>query len=77
MTDEKNTEHDVEALYLSLVENLPVSVARKDLSGRITFANQAFCALLDLSLDEVLGKSDFDLYPEELASKYRHDDKLV
>ena len=34
---------DMESLYLSLVENLPVHVARKDLSGKITFANRAFC----------------------------------
>ena len=75
--NESTTEHDVEALYMSLVENLPVSVARKDLAGHITFANQAFCALLGLEYDELLGKTDFDLFPEELASKYRHDDKLV
>ncbi|MCA9216768.1 MAG: PAS domain-containing protein [Planctomycetales bacterium] len=77
MKNNEPAEHDVEALYLSLVENLPVSVARKDLAGRITFANQAFCSLLELDLEDVLGKTDFDLYPEELASKYRHDDKLV
>ena len=75
--NESTTEHDVEALYMSLVENLPVSVARKDLAGHITFANQAFCALLGLEYEELLGKTDFDLFPEELASKYRHDDKLV
>ena len=75
--NQSTTEHDIEALYQSLVENLPVSVARKDLAGQITFANQAFCALLELDSDEVLGKTDFDLFPEELASKYRHDDKLV
>ena len=75
--NESTNEHDIAALYSSLVENLPVSVARKDLAGRITFANQAFCASLELSSEEVLGKTDFDLYPDELASKYRHDDKLV
>ncbi len=71
------SEKDLESLFLSLVENLPVHVARKDLSGRITFANQAFCRLLGLPRSEVIGKSDFDFFPKELAEKYRHDDLLV
>src|SRR5262249_24500731 len=34
-----------EALYHSLVENLPCMVVRKDREGRFTFANQRFCDL--------------------------------
>ena len=64
-------------LYLSLVENLPVYLMRKDLAGRFTFANQAFCRLLDLSLDEIRGTTDFDHYPRELAEKYQRDDVHV
>ncbi len=71
------TPEDLEALYSSLVENLPVHVTCKDLSGRITFANQSFCRLLGLPRDKVLGKTDFDFFPKELAEKYRHDDMLV
>ncbi len=68
---------DSEALYSSLVENLPVQVLRKDLEGRFTFANRSFCALLGKPLSEILGKTDFDFYPEELATKYRRDDRHV
>ena len=64
-------------LYLSLVENLPVYLMRKDTAGRFTFANQAFCKLLDRSLEEIRGTTDFDHYPTELAEKYRRDDVHV
>ncbi|MCA9241852.1 MAG: PAS domain-containing protein, partial [Planctomycetales bacterium] len=70
-------EKDLESLFESLVENLPVHVARKNLAGRITFANQAFCRLLGMTREEVVGKSDYDFFPKELADKYRHDDMLV
>jgi two-component system sensor histidine kinase/response regulator len=70
-------EKDLESLFLSLVENLPVHVARKDLRGHITFANQAFCRLLGLSRADVIGKTDYDFFPKDLAEKYRHDDMLV
>jgi len=68
---------DSQALYSSLVENLPVHVLRKDLDGKFTFANASFCRVAGRSLEEILGKTDFDLYPAELAEKYRHDDRLV
>ncbi|MGB9687976.1 response regulator [Thermogutta sp.] len=68
---------DSEALYASLVENLPVHVLRKDREGRFTFANSSFCRLLGLSREEILGKTDFDFYPPDLVSKYRRDDRRV
>ena len=68
---------DSQALYLSLVENLPVNVLRKDLDGRFTFANKSFCDLLGKPLEEITGKTDFDFFPEKLAQKYRQVDRQV
>ncbi len=68
---------DLRALYISLVENLPVHVLRKDMKGRILFANKSFCELLGKPLAEIKGKTDFDLFPKELAEKYRGDDRRV
>ena len=68
---------DSEALYSSLVENLPVHVLRKDRTGQFTFANRSFCRLLGRPFDEIIGKSDFDFYPRDLAEKYQADDRVV
>lgn len=68
---------DSEALYQSLVESLPQNIFRKDLAGRVTFGNQRYCATLGLPLDQLLGKTDHDLFPPELAEKYRRDDQAV
>ena len=66
-----------EALYHSLVDSLPIHVIRKNLDGELTFANRCYCELLDRSLEELIGKTDFDLFPEELAVKYVDDDRHV
>ncbi|MEZ6132966.1 MAG: PAS domain S-box protein [Planctomycetaceae bacterium] len=66
-----------EALYHSLVDSLPINVTRKDLQGRITFVNQPFCELVGRSAADLIGKTDFDLSPAELAAKYRSDDRYV
>ncbi|MGC8830650.1 MAG: PAS domain S-box protein [Verrucomicrobiia bacterium] len=68
---------DLNALYLSLVETLEQCVFRKDIEGRFTFGNSRFCKLLGRTLQEIIGKTDFDFYPEHLAKKYRADDKYV
>jgi PAS domain S-box-containing protein len=59
------------------VETLPQGVWRKDLEGRFTFGNQGFCESLGKPLDQIIGKTDFDFFPPDLADKYRRDDARV
>jgi serine/threonine-protein kinase len=66
-----------EALYHSLVESLPCVVLRKDLEGRFIFANQRYCEHLGRPLDQLLGKTDHDLFPPDLVPKYLRDDRHV
>jgi PAS domain S-box-containing protein len=80
ITERKRAERalrDSQRLYASLVENLPLCVLRKDRHGRFTFANRAFCEQVGRTLEQLLGKTDFDLYSQELAEKYRRDDARV
>ena len=66
-----------ESLYTSLVESLPISVFQKDKQFRLLFGNKRFCDAIGRTVDELRGKDDFDLFPVELATKYRHDDVHV
>ncbi|MCA9136040.1 MAG: response regulator [Planctomycetales bacterium] len=66
-----------EALYSSLVERMPMQVVRKDLKGRVVFGNQLYCQSMGMTLDEIIGKTDLDLFPKDLAKKYREDDRRV
>ncbi|WP_437191499.1 response regulator [Planctomicrobium sp. SH527] len=68
---------DSEALYHSLVQSLPVCVLRKDLQGKFIFANQAYCEFTTRRLDEIIGKTDFDFSPAEVAHKFQEDDHWV
>src|SRR5262245_20514908 len=68
---------DSEALYQSLVQSLPQNIYRKDCAGRVTFGNRHYCETLKLPLDKLLGKTDYDLFPVELARKYTADDQQV
>jgi PAS domain S-box-containing protein len=66
-----------EALYQSLVENIPQCILRKDRAGRFVFCSRNFCQLSGFSSEQLLGKTDADVYPPEPARKYREDDQRV
>ncbi len=66
-----------EAFYYSLVENIPQFIFCKDIEGRFTFVNQRFCNLLEKPFEEIIGKTDFDFFPRDLAQKYVDDDHRV
>ncbi|MEZ6145533.1 MAG: response regulator [Planctomycetaceae bacterium] len=67
----------LEAAYDSLVQNLPVGLIRKDLNGVFEFVNRPVCKEFGSTLEEVVGKTDYDFFPNELAEKYRADDQAV
>ena len=66
-----------QAIYLSLVESLPISVYRKDHEGRFIFANQRVCDFFDMTLEELIGKRDVDVHDAEMAVKYGRDDQVT
>ena len=66
-----------DAHYQSLVESLPLSVFRKDSGFRFVFGNKRFCEALSDPLESFRGKTDFDLFPQDLAAKYRSDDQRI
>ncbi len=68
---------DSEAFYHALIESLPQNIYRKDGDGRITFANRHYCNTLKKTAAELVGKTDFDLFPAHLAQKYVEDDRKV
>ena len=64
-------------LYESLVETIPLCVARKNLKGEFVFANRALRELFGKPLDEIVGRDDYQFSPRDLADKYREDDQRV
>ncbi|MFT5470886.1 MAG: two-component system CheB/CheR fusion protein [Verrucomicrobiales bacterium] len=64
-----------EAAHEFLLDHLPIFVLHKDLQGRITYVNQKFCELASKPAEELIGKSDAELYSPELAAEYLRADR--
>jgi PAS domain S-box-containing protein len=66
------------AILRSLIDNVPNFLYVKDTQAKFVVTN-LHCALQlgFKTTDELLGKSDFDIYPEHLAAGYYEDDQNV
>ncbi|HVO69224.1 MAG TPA: PAS domain S-box protein, partial [Aggregatilineaceae bacterium] len=61
-----------------LIDHLPDSVYVKDVEGRVLLANQADARIMGAAgPDDVIGKTDFDFHPPDLAAQYYADDMAV
>lgn len=66
------------SLLRTIVDNLPDLVYAKDHQGRFIVANRAMAELVGANApDDLRGKSDFDLFPSEMAARYAADEQEV
>jgi PAS domain S-box-containing protein len=65
-------------LLHTLIDNLPDYIYVKDAEGRFVIANMAVVRQMGLTtLDELVGKTDFDFFPHELAERYYAEEQVI
>lgn len=60
-----------------IIDNTPAVIFVKDLEGRYLLVNKEFETLFNVQQQTFAGKTDYDLFPRELADQYRKNDALV
>jgi PAS domain S-box-containing protein len=64
-------------LLQAVVDNTTAVISAKDLEGRYMLVNRGFEELFHMRREQVIGKTDHDLFPREQADGYRANDLLV
>ncbi|MBN2636167.1 MAG: PAS domain S-box protein [Prolixibacteraceae bacterium] len=64
-------------LLRTVIDNIPDAVYMKDINYRKVVANKIDAKRSNLEIEEIIGKTDFEIYPEEIAKKYFDDDRKV
>jgi PAS domain S-box-containing protein len=64
-------------ILLAVIDATPDAIFVKDLDGRYVLVNQAAAKFVGRTPEEVVGKNDFELYPEETARRFVQDDRTV
>jgi PAS domain S-box-containing protein len=61
----------------AVIEATPDAIFVKDLEGCYVLVNEAAARFLGRTPAEIVGKNDFELYPDETARRFVEDDKQV
>ncbi|PBB31197.1 ATP-binding protein [Mesorhizobium sp. WSM3868] len=62
-------------IFRAMVHELPDSLNVKDTQGRFIAANPATAELVRAaSVEDLIGKTDFDFYPKDVAERFRQDE---
>jgi diguanylate cyclase (GGDEF)-like protein/PAS domain S-box-containing protein len=77
LRQEKEALQDSEARVRAIADNANMVVFMKDLAGRYQFVNRRWLQLFHASEEQILGKTDLELFPENFAQAYRQHDHLV
>src|SRR5689334_96073 len=64
-------------ILLAVIDATPDAIFVKDLDGRYVLVNQAAARFIARTPEEVIGKNDFELYPEDTARRFVQDDRTV
>ena len=67
----------IEFQQKAILDNIPDIAWLKDLQGRFIAVNEPFAKACGFKVDEIIGKTDLDIWPKELALNYRADDQEV
>lgn len=66
------------AMLRAIVENLPDLIYVKDIEGHFQLVNQgAADAYGARAISDVIGKTDFDFFPREMAERFRKDERNI
>jgi PAS domain S-box-containing protein len=71
-----NAEHQLEVVT-SAMNSIPDVIFYKDMDGVYRGGNSAWAALVGKPLDQLIGKTDFDLFPADVARSFQSYDKAM
>jgi len=80
ITERKQAEEALQAGRLQLkaiLDNIPYIAWLKDKESRLIAVNEPFGKSCGFEPDDLVGKTDLDIWPRDLAERYRADDKEV
>lgn len=66
-----------EIKYRTLIKHIPQKVFLKDTNSVYLSCNENYAGDLNIKPEGIIGKTDYNFFPEELAEKYRRDDKRI
>ena len=71
------TRREMQEQLRGILHNSPSLIFLKDIMGRYLLVNRKFAEVFELSLEQVVGKTDAELFPPEQAAAFEANDRKV
>jgi len=65
------------AQFKGIIDNAPAAIYMKSIEGQYQVINSGFKSFLNKNEAGILGATDFELFPKELAEKFMSEDKQI
>ncbi len=69
--------HQQNAMFASIIAHTPASIFVKDTGGRFLFINQQAASSLHYTPDQMIGKTDYELFPVPIVERWRENDRPI
>jgi len=73
----EQTVHEIQSQQKAILDNIPDMAWLKNRESTYIVVNEAFGKACGMNPAEVIGLTDYDIWPADLAEKYREDDNRV
>jgi PAS domain S-box-containing protein len=61
----------------TMIDMIPAFIYAKDANSRFTACNELVAARMGASPEQLIGKTDFDFFPQEMAEKFFNDEQAL
>lgn len=68
---------DAKSLIRAVLEQTQAVVYIKDLDGRYIYVNSQHLRIFNLEEKDVIGRTDFEIFPRHIAAEFHHNDQKV
>ncbi|MES0335218.1 MAG: PAS domain S-box protein [Candidatus Magnetobacterium sp. LHC-1] len=73
----ENSLNETREQLQSIIDNTTAVIFLKDTNGRYIFINRQYEELFHITKDDIIGKTDYDVFPKEWADNFRENDSRV
>lgn len=77
LQDSKNELWKSEQLLKGIIDNADAAIFVKDIQGVYLLVNKRFAEDFNMQIDEIIGKTTFQIFPEDLASKLVSNESAI
>ncbi|MBF0520874.1 MAG: PAS domain S-box protein, partial [Nitrospirae bacterium] len=74
---EKQERYRSYTMLSTFIDNIPDMAWIKDVNGQFVIVNKAFGMAVNMPINEIIGKTDLDVWPREFADRYVFNDMII